>query len=472
VAVENNAVCSAGNVLPCLVCRDGATDFDPDTGLTCPGLPFDGSIKFKSDGVPDECRLQACPDLADAPLTCDGGVNNFQLCNNDGDCLGLSCLPNSICAEGPSVGSRCLVDADCGAGNRCLPLIRDLFFSTGGNAINDPSEGIIGATSVCMGGDCPEVEIEKVADCIPNAAGELVCRFSWQVTNTSVDQTATDCVVTDEYEAPSSTCAEVGNPPGCVDTADGAFWFSDTPIGDIPPAGTVPGGSDQPQIQGLTNVATVVCDGHDDVECLPPSDEAICTCPGEGCFTHTPGFWCNRPLATDFLLPLEVCGITLGNVDAATQGSAIEDLVFGRDHKIDNGRRRRPGVDPASLGYPNGIAPQNLQLVRQCTAATLNLAATLEADGDCDTEIPGISQTIENCCSRDLCTATASAISDSECIETLDAFNNADFGGIDFGTPEVFPTSKGTGMAGNFPPGRADSSTCREANGNGFINSR
>jgi hypothetical protein len=190
---------------------------------------------------------------------------------------------------------------------------------------------------------------------------------------------------------------------------------------------------------------------------------------GEGCFNRTAGFWCNRPLATDFVLPIEVCGITLLNVDAMTQGSAIEDLVFGNDHTIDNGRR---GVDPAVLGYPNGIAPQNLQLVRQCTAAQLNLAVTEVAEGDCNSEIPGIVERINACCTLEQCTASADTIDASGCIEDLDDFNNEDFGSNELGIPDTFPSSNGTGLAGYFPPGAADSSTCSEANGNGFINMR
>jgi hypothetical protein len=209
------------------------------------------------------------------------------------------------------------------------------------------------------------------------------------------------------------------------------------------------------------------------VPCVEPGDtcdEATCLCEGgEGCLSRTPGFWCNRPLATAYLLPLDVCGITLDSVGPADQGSALEDLVFGRDHWIDNGRN---GVDPAGLGYPNGIAPQNLQLVRQCTAAQLNLAATEAAQGDCGTEIAGIVERIAECCMVDQCTASAADISGSGCIDDLDAFNKSWFGGNELPIPDAFPTSKGTGVRGNFPPGRGDSSTCREANGNGFINSR
>jgi len=190
---------------------------------------------------------------------------------------------------------------------------------------------------------------------------------------------------------------------------------------------------------------------------------------GDGCVTRTPGFWCNRPLAVDFLLPVEVCGITLDNVDPETQGSAIEDLVFGKDHAIDNGGSP---VNPASLVYPNGISSKNLQLVRQCAAARLNLAATGAARGNCGNEIPGILERIDQCCALEQCTASVASIDASGCIEDLNAFNKERFRGHELAMPHWLPTSRGTGEAGYFPPGRADSSICSEANGNGFINSR
>lgn len=173
----------------------------------------------------------------------------------------------------------------------------------------------------------------------------------------------------------------------------------------------------------------------------------------EGCYTSTPGFWCNRPGATDFVLGdgLEVCGLTLDNVAAATAGSAIEDLVFGRDQRLSS--------------------PQQLQLVRQCTAAALNIEASLVAEGSCEDAYPGITARYVECCDE-LCTSGASGqdISRSGCIEDLDYFNNEDFDGNELELPDTFPTSKGMEMPGYFPPGAADSATCEEANGNGFIN--
>jgi len=190
---------------------------------------------------------------------------------------------------------------------------------------------------------------------------------------------------------------------------------------------------------------------------------------GDGCITRTPGFWCNRPLAVDFLLPVEVCGITLDNVAPGTQGSAIEDLVFGRDHMIDNGGHP---VDPGSVGYPHGISATNLQLVRQCAAARLNLAATGAARGNCGNEIPGILERIDECCDVELCTDSLAAIDASGCVGDLDEFNKESFGGNELAIPDGFPTSRGTGVKGYFPPGSGDSSICSRANGNGFINSR
>jgi hypothetical protein len=146
-----------------------------------------------------------------------------------------------------------------------------------------------------------------------------------------------------------------------------------------------------------------------------------------------------------------VCGIVLDNVAAATAGSAIEDLVFGRDQRLSS--------------------PQQVQLVRQCTAAALNIEASAEAEGSCEDAYPGITVRYEECCD-DLCTSGASGreISGSGCIEDLDYFNNEDFDGYELELPDTFPTSNGMETPGYFPPGAADSATCSEANGNGFIN--
>ena len=64
---------------------------------------------------------------------------------------------------------------------------------------------------------------------------------------------------------------------------------------------------------------------------------------------------------------------TIDNVKVATEGSAIEDMCkSGKDFKNNN------------------TSPQQLTLIRQCTAAALNLSATLQNEGDCNSDFPGI----------------------------------------------------------------------------------
>ncbi len=160
----------------------------------------------------------------------------------------------------------------------------------------------------------------------------------------------------------------------------------------------------------------------------------------EGCLTRTPGFWGNRPEITEQFLPIESAGLTVDNVDFATPGSAIEDMCFsGNDFK------------------DNDTSPQQLQLIRQCTAAALNIAATLVGEGNCMASIPNLSSLMSRCC-HDLANsgATGSEISNSGCIEDLDDFNNLRDTMSPFGPFER--------------PGPADPETCKEANGNGFVN--
>jgi hypothetical protein len=134
------------------------------------------------------------------------------------------------------------------------------------------------------------------------------------------------------------------------------------------------------------------------------------------------------------------------NTDPATAVSATEDMCFG-------GRDFR-GV----------TSPQQLQLIRQCMAAQLNVAASVAGDGGCttfpfDTGTIGVAALLGECCDG-LCTsgATGQAISESTCIDRLDAFNNSDDTLDTFG-PFV-------------QPGPAQSQSCQEANGNEWVNPR
>jgi hypothetical protein len=104
-----------------------------------------------------------------------------------------------------------------------------------------------------------------------------------------------------------------------------------------------------------------------------------------------------------------------------------------------------------------GTSPQQIQLIRQCMAAKLNIAATDEGEGDCETESAGITATIEECC-EELCPddPTPSEINATLCIEELDAFNNL-IDTLDPYGPFIMP-------------GPADSSQCRASKNNGFVN--
>jgi len=154
--------------------------------------------------------------------------------------------------------------------------------------------------------------------------------------------------------------------------------------------------------------------------------------------------------------------------------SAIEDLNFsGKDFKNNN------------------TTPQQLQLIRQCTAAALNFAATLAGEGDCsNVEVPmwngyewvidgqTIADVFDECCDAiSLCTANAcgQTISNSKCIERLDWFNNLD-GDYDTLNCDTMDTSSLTysifcpSLGANGYSATPDN--CSEANGNGCVNDR
>jgi hypothetical protein len=192
----------------------------------------------------------------------------------------------------------------------------------------------------------------------------------------------------------------------------------------------------------------------------------------EGCLTRTPGFWCTHDSVTDAFLPVSVCGIELTNTTPCVAQSAIEDLNFsGKDFKN------------------NSTTPQQLQLIRQCTAAALNFAATLAGGGTCSNiEVmvwdgyewvmsgQTIAEVFDECCDAvSLCTAKAcgQTISSSKCIEKVDWFNNLD-GDYDTlncdnmtgETYDIFCPSLG---ANGYNASPAD---CNAANGNGCVNDR
>ena len=157
--------------------------------------------------------------------------------------------------------------------------------------------------------------------------------------------------------------------------------------------------------------------------------------PEDMCLTRTPGFWGTHPHITDLFLdpPVTVCGEELIVTAAGTCDSATEAMCVspGRESKTNR-------------AYA--------QLVRQLTAAKLNLAATAEIPGGfCGSSI---GDRILAC--EELCGENQRTISGSGCIEDLAAFNESE------DTVDVTPAPFDS-------PGPADPTDCREANGNGIL---
>ncbi len=251
----------------------------------------------------------------------------------------------------------------------------------------------------------------------------------------------------------------------------------------------------------LINTATVTCniDRGDGLPVLDPitqlpkevtsSTQATCiaNC-GEGCAHRTPGFWCTHcnvvenlfggdddPSSCDeavVLSGLTSCGVDLNTAVPGMDFSTTEDLGWGN-------------ADRQAANGGDGTSPQQMQLVRACTAAELNIETSRLAGGDCESETVtapdgssiSVGDLFDNCCSADWCGGGRSKqelngsppgldLGGGKCAELLDQFNNAPVDTL--GCPELgFPFCPGLGANGYHALG----SYCSEANGNGFINS-
>lgn len=113
------------------------------------------------------------------------------------------------------------------------------------------------------------------------------------------------------------------------------------------------------------------------------------------------------------------------------------------------------GTDSKSTEGGPALGPQMVQLIRQCMAASLNVAASLALDGDCNTDIPGTNALLAGCCGdNSVCTGDiVTGLNVNECIRRLDAFNNTD--------PDTL----------NFPfkTGAANPRICQDSKNNGIV---
>jgi hypothetical protein len=178
---------------------------------------------------------------------------------------------------------------------------------------------------------------------------------------------------------------------------------------------------------------------------------------GEACLTRTIGFWGNHPWITNDYDPVTVCGKTL-DCSGADDGKSNPACLADSCTSIMEGLCSNPGNE-------GGNNPAYVTMVRQLTAAKLNLNATAanSEGGTCSTwsyNGKTIQEWISLC--EGLCGASKSVISNSGCIEALDAFNNSLDTGFDV-TPPGFdhpPVDDHDNISG------ADPTQCNLAQGN------
>lgn len=167
---------------------------------------------------------------------------------------------------------------------------------------------------------------------------------------------------------------------------------------------------------------------------LGPSCQPCDPGQGDACLTRTPGFWGTHPHITGLFLPVTVCGEELSTTDAGSCASATEAMC----------------VAPGKESKKNSAYAQ---LVRQLTAAKLNLAATAANGGSCAAS--DIEDRIAECEAL-YCSGKQSEISGSGCIEDLTGFNES----LDTLPLTPAPFDR---------PGPAQPGECQEANGNGLV---
>ena len=287
------------------------------------------------------------------------------------------------------------------------------------------------STVMCL---APNLDVQKL--CV-DSNDDRIDEITITVRNTGevnlVDCQATDSIFLDDPECPANvgSATPVTVAPAMFNVATGGTQLV---LGEVGPL-------DAP----ACNTTSVRCTIEGTTQTITRTDDAVCPGepPKEGCLTRTPGFWGNHPFLIEStdprsldLLPLEVCDTTLTNVNAGNGSSTTEAICsVGRDGKI--------------------LGPQLTQLVRQCTAALLNVAASRALEGECLTDFPQLGNLLTGCCGDEsVCTGDpVPGLSVGECIDRLDAFNNTD--------PDTL----------NFPfrTGRADPSICQDAKNNGVV---
>ena len=342
--------------------------------------------------------------------------------------FGACCKPDGTCRNAVSAGRCDLFEGDFFPDQTCDDIeCGDEPFCGDGNL--DPGEQCDDGNNLDGDGcsaDCmfeePGLDVTKV--CEPQVDGSN--DVSVQLENTGAFD-LTNCEVTDRIFPGSTAC-------------QGDSVVVGTQTVDLVPVGgsaTVYFTVDE-LITDSCNKATVTCDLVTGGT-ITKTDEDLCEV-GNLCLTRTPGFYGTHTHVTELFLPVVSCGLSVDGVLPETPVSATEDMC-------------RNAGDAAA----NSTSPQQLQLIRQCTAAALNFAASAAGGGNCSGHTSDIVDVLASCCD-DLCNSGASgpSISSSLCIERIDAFNNSN---------DTLPA-----FGPFISPGPADPTYCQESNGNGWVN--
>lgn len=436
-------------------CGDGYVDqtlvkMNEDTTLGC----------MTTDGNPVNWEYQACNDSAVTLYDCtlvdqNTAVSDAIIVGNlaAGECLsGIQATNNPVlcsdeleASEAPDQGrvdlQCCTVDVD-GIANCTNARKRISVWDVSTVTCKTPG---LEVTKECV--DVNEDRIDEITITANN--------------NGEVD--LIDCVPTDEIYLEDETCDAPSGPatellvlPNPFDIAAG---------GSQPVTGEV-GPLDAP----ACNTASVTCTLDDGTgNTITAGGNAVC--PGEpeqeGCLTRTPGYWGNHPKAVktfvgdgtteypddsgSFPPPMTICGVPLDTVNVGNSNSetSVSEAIcsVGKDHKV---------YDPDN--------PQLAQLIRQCTAASLNFRASEELGGNCASpgDFPMIDEHLAACCGFDntvegsgnsICTGESIEGYDMEqCIYLLDTFNNDEYDTLEL--PKY---------------GKANSRKCRDARNNGKV---
>jgi hypothetical protein len=338
-----------------------------------------------------------------------GGTYTYQICNpSAGICNGTvrngeSCLDNTFCqSEGQNTDPNATCSRQCAINDfRGLSHL-DVDFPSLGTCLSETN--FVGGTCACVG-NAPGCSVDPA---VVIGDGSCFCSSS----------SVAKC---DNTTLPVGACIEMaltisgetnvlGLGKAVVVDKDANTCFETCVAG---PTCVPPEDCDD----GVDND----CDGLTD--CFDPDCSAAENC-GDGggeCLTHTLGFWGTHPWITNNYGSVTVCGHTVG-CDGAADGESNPSCEYGHCNDI----MEALGSNSSELKNAGAY----IALIRQLAAAKLNLAATgaLVEGASCSGWTYGgktIQGWIEACEATNLCNGSQSKISNSGCIEALNAFNNS-----------------------------------------------